>query len=435
MVLYPCYLGGLFIAIAYYWNDLIYELSKFDKSVRKVLNILSTDVWENTLYYLSLFKNYVIENYNHNKDEDIELNDKTDCFGTLNKVNVIEEGFKNQILKNHKIISIYGNWGCGKSSVIRTLIERLDENRKPEKNIELNEFLKNLKEYIIHIFKHPKDKSESIVCIKFDAWEYENEENIAYALLNKIIEELEKDADVKYGIKSIKNKILKSGAVVLKSVGVNAGIFNLNFECDSEGRYKEVENLKNGLSKISEILSENNKRLIVFVDELDRCERENILKFLASLKLFFTSGDNINYVCAVDKEAVAEALEHKYGDGEKAEEYLEKIFNFSFNMPKTFNVKKFIRQYGFNNAQSEKLAEFFEAINFTTPRHLKKVLNKYDYLVELKTSDGISEDLKNLIPDLIRCPHMVQTSKIELTKYYYYIKKDKKLYQINIPRC
>ena len=97
-------------------------------------------------------------------------------------------------------------------------------------------------------------------------------------------------------------------------------------------------------------------------------------------------------------------------------------------MPKTFNVKKFIRQYGFNNAQSEKLAEFFEAINFTTPRHLKKVLNKYDYLVELKTSDGISEDLKNLIPDLIRCPHMVQTSKIELTKYYYYIKKDKKLY-------
>ncbi|WP_421077596.1 P-loop NTPase fold protein [Methanothermococcus sp. Ax23] len=414
------------IAIAYYWNNLIYESGKFHCVIQFLLRMF------NNIYYFNPFKDYVIENYNHCKDEDIEVNDKTDCFGTLNKINMIEEGFKNKILHNHKIIALYGNWGSGKSSIIRTLIEKFDESRNFDENAEIKRLWESFKDFI-HIFRPSIEKHESILCIKFDAWEYENEENISYALLCHIVNELEKNADVKFGIRAIKNEVLKSGAVVLKSVGVSVEHFNFNFnfECDSEEKYKEVENLKNGLNKISEILSENNKRLIVFIDELDRCERENILKFLSSLKLFFTSGGNINYICAVDKEAVAEALEHKYNDGKKAEEYLEKIFNFSFNMPKKFNnVEKFIRQYEyFNNDEiAEKLAKFFEAINFTIPRHLKKVLNKYNYLVKIKTSNKIDKDLKNLIPDIIRYPHMMQISKITLSEYHYYIKKNKQLY-------
>ncbi|CAB3289272.1 membrane protein of unknown function [Methanocaldococcus lauensis] len=419
-LLHFCYLGGLFIGIAYYWNNLIYELGKFNCFIQFLLREYN-ELRNNAKYYFKLLKNHVIENYNHYKDEDIEINPKTDCFGTLNKIITIEEGFKNKILQNHKIIALYGNWGSGKSSIIRTLIERLDESRNFDEITEIKRLWESFKDFI-HILKPPKEKHESIICIKFDAWEYENEENIAYALLCHIINELEKNADIKFGIRSIKNNLLKSGAVVLKSVDINMGIFNINLGCDIEKQYKEVENLKNGLNKISEILSENNKRLIVFIDELDRCERENILKFLASLKLFFTSGDNINYICAVDKDAVKEALEHKYNNGEKAEEYLEKIFNFSFNMPKKFNVEKFIMQYEFFNDEeiAKKLAKFFEAINFTNPRHLKKVLNKYDYLVKIKTSDKISEKLKNLIPDIIcidlEC--MLPTSEYYLKKYY-----------------
>ncbi|AEH07512.1 KAP family P-loop NTPase fold protein [Methanothermococcus okinawensis] len=318
------------------------------------------------------------KNYSIKTDEPIPLTEKTDFFETRKKIEVIKESFQSNILKDYKIIALYGNWGSGKSSIIKTLMAELSENYTEEiinnygNLIELYSITKMLKMLKMHL-KNTKVKKESFIAIKFDAWDYENEENVAYALLNKIIEELEKYADIKFGIKAIKNEILKSGAVVLKSVNVNTGFFNLNFECGSE-RYKEVENLKNGLNKISEILSKNNKRLIVFIDELDRCERENILKFLASLKLFFTSGDNINYICAVDKEAVKEALKHKYNDGEKAEEYLEKIFNFSFNMPKTFNVKKFIMQYRFfnNDKIAERLAKFFETINFTNPRHLRK---------------------------------------------------------------
>ncbi|XRP97240.1 KAP family P-loop NTPase fold protein [Methanocaldococcus sp. 16A] len=370
-------------------------------------NILITTILKLKPWLKKVFEEKIIDriittnNYDHKIDEPIPLTKDTDCFDTLKKVEMIKEGISKNILNSYKIIALYGNWGCGKSSVIKTLMKELDSENKVIQCIKKDYGIKKLTELIINELSNESiNKKEKLILIKFDAWEYENEDNIAYALLNKIIEELEKDADIKYEIKAIKNEILKSGAIVLKSVSVNAGFFGFNFECGNE-RYKEVENLKNGLNKISNILSKNNKRLIVFIDELDRCEKENILKFLSSLKLFFTSGDNINYICAVDKEAVKEALEHKYNDGEKAEEYLEKIFNFSFNMPKTFNVEKFVKQYGFNDYDAKKLAEFFEAINFTNPRHLKKVLNKYDYLVKIKISNKISDELKNLIPDII----------------------------------
>jgi hypothetical protein len=132
---------------------------------------------------------------------------------------------------------------------------------------------------------------------------------------------------------------------------------------------------------------------------------------------------------AIDKDAVSKAIKTRYGEIMKSEEYLEKIFNISFSMPKHFELKNFIKQYeSFNDENAEKLARFFEYIKFTNPRHIKKVLNKYDCLVNVKISNGISKDLKNIIPDIIctdlEC--MKPISKYHLKKYYpnkNYIKK------------
>lgn len=393
VLLYTCYISGILISIAYYWHRIPYVLRKVNKYLKIIINESYNLMYpenRNSTLIKQVLKERAIEYCNHKKDESIILTEETDCFGTLKKVNTIEELTNSEIFNNYKTIALYGNWGSGKSSVIETLIDRYGNNRET-------------------------------ICIKFNAWKYENEENLPYALLEHIIAELGKNEDIKFEIKMIKDSLLKSGKIVFKSFGVNYGIFNLSFEKIESEKYGKIETLIEKFEELSYILLENNKKLIVFIDELDRCERENILKFLASLKLFFTSGDNINYICAVDKEAIEKALKHKYGDEEKAEEYLEKIFNFSFNMPETFDVEKFIMQYGFfnDNEIAEKLAKFFEAINFTTPRRLKKVLNKYEYLFKIKNSYDISEDLKNLIPDIIciDLKRMPSTSKYYLKKY------------------
>ena len=352
-----CLVGALVLGLAYRYR-LLYELLANGKSNPIMI------IWK------TLTK--------EDKPTNLENND---CFGTLKKVDAIEKILRSEILNNHSTAALYGDWGSGKSSVILTLIDRFE-----------------------------RDRNSNIIAIKFDAWKYEREESLSYALLEFIINELEKNDDkrIEYKIRAIKDDVLKSGRIVLKSVGISLSPISLSFE-NKDVDCKDIDNLVKNLEKISEILRESNKKLIVFIDELDRCEPEHILELLSSLKAIFNASNDNNgkssiiYFVAIDKEAVSKAIKTKYEDIIKAEEYLEKIFNVSFSMPKIITLKDFIKSYPFfnNDEIAEKLAKFFEAINFTNPRRLKKVLNKYAFLVKIKNSDDIDDELKELIPKII----------------------------------
>jgi len=313
------------------------------------------------------------------------------------------------------MIVLYGNWGSGKSSVIKYIHDELNN-----------------------------DKEEKFISIIFDAWLYEKDDNLPYSLLEFILDKLVEKFNDDEEIKEKAEDALKVGWQVLESMARTVkfniktpslfgimGAPELNIECDMEKAFKyvdekeedniksksyhqKVEELKTYFRELSELLESNNQRLIIFIDELDRCEAEHTLDLLASIKLFFSLGNNdegennIIYFVAVDKDGVAKAIKTRYGDIIKAEEYLEKIFNISFNMPKTFDIetdegfgiKKFIMQYkSFKDDEiAKKLAKFFRAIKFTNPRHLKKVLNKYEILTRIKNSK-IDE---GLIPEIIR---------------------------------
>ena len=345
-----------------------------------------------------------------NPDLPLKNLDENDRLGVKKKADAIVRFIENRwdYLQKNNMIALYGNWGSGKSSVINHIISKLDENK--------------------------------FICLKFDAWLYEKDDNLPYSLLEFILDKLEEkfkdDETIKSKIKENAEKTLKLGWYVLGGLAKGIkfsvktpflakllGVPEVNFEYDMEkvvnhfdekedeefenmSYHQKVKELKDCFRELSNILIEDNKKLIIFIDELDRCEAENILSLLASIKLFFSLGDdnegnkNIVYFVAVDKEAVSKAIEVKYKDIIKAEEYLEKIFNISFSMPKYYELKEFIKQYKFfdDDKIAEKLEKFFKAINFTNPRHLKKVLNKYAILTEFKSSnidDG-------LIPDIIR---------------------------------
>ncbi|AIJ06461.1 hypothetical protein JH146_1619 [Methanocaldococcus bathoardescens] len=321
-------------------------------------------------------------------DKPIDLSEN-DYLGTKEKAEIIKDFIKHpdnrKYLRENNMIVLYGNWGSGKSSVIRYIHNELN-------------------------------KEKNFISIIFDAWLYEKDNNLPYSLLEFILDELKNSDKFKHKIKLItmKDELLKIGfdvfAGVLKGFSASFPLLGLqynpkdvieHFEKMNEikSHYKEINELIDGFKKISKMLED--KTLVVFIDELDRCEPEHILDLLASIKLFFAYGENIIYFVAVDKEAVSKAIKTKYGDVIKAEEYLEKIFNISFSMPKYFELKEFVKQYDFFNDDeiAEKLEKFFKAINFTNPRHLKKVLNKYELLTRIK---NLGLDKNNLIPEIIR---------------------------------
>jgi hypothetical protein len=75
--------------------------------------------------------------------------------------------------------------------------------------------------------------------------------------------------------------------------------------------------------------------MVVFVDDLDKCLPLNGLALLESIKLFFAESAPIVLICSVDADVLAQSIRAKYAYAEPhfADSYLQKIFEFSYQVP------------------------------------------------------------------------------------------------------
>ena len=322
-----------------------------------------------------------------------ELTEKTDLFGTYEKMEFIKTFLNEEVgskyLRENNMIALYGNWGSGKTTLIHALEKELDRQKyKP---------------------------------IVFYAWKYEKDQNLAFSLYECLLDKLKDPKQKKDYIKAARD-ILIGG---LKGVNISVPFVNVDphkvikgieealLEKKSENSfYSKIKNFEAKFNKlVKQILKEQDKKmLIVFIDDLDRCEPDHILDLLAMVKLFFTLGkesfirkdSKIIFFCGIDKDAVKKAVKKRYGDIIKSEEYLEKIFDLSFEMPVTaYKIDNFLNSLKiFGEKEIPLISLFFEAINFINPRHIKKIFNKYLILCRIK------KDVKNkyasLIPAIIK---------------------------------
>jgi hypothetical protein len=288
------------------------------------------------------------------------------------------------------MLVLYGEWGSGKSTVIKAIEKGLNEGKLKEK----------------------------YQTFYFNAWKYEKDRNLAFSLFEFLIDGIENKKEyIKLFQNEKKDTILKSGHDLLVGSlkGINIGFPFLSWNAGSlikhlEGIEKETKLKKSLYKKINEFEKKfesileyiEEKTWIIFIDDLDRCEAENVLNLLSAIKLFFTLGKGkVIYFCGVDKSAVSEAVKVKYGEIIKSEEYLEKIFDISFNMSKDFQIVKLLNRYFPNEEQdfTDKIEKFFKEVKFKNPRHLKKVLNKYTIISEFK-KDNPDNELSKLIPNI-----------------------------------
>lgn len=321
-----------------------------------------------------------------------KLDENNDFFGTLGKVNFIKTFITNysKHLEKDNMLVLYGEWGSGKSTAIKAIEKALNE-------VELKKKYKTF---------------------YFNAWKYEKDNNLAFSLFEFLIDEIENDDDYKkYLQDKKKDTILKFGHDLLVGSlkGINIGFPFLMWNAGSliknlEDMEKEKKLKKSLYKKINDFENEfeallgyeEEKTWIIFIDDLDRCEAENVLNLLSAIKLFFTLGKGkVIYFCGVDKNAVSKAVKVKYGEIIKSEEYLEKIFDISFNMSKDFQIVKLLNHYFPNENKDfiDKMERFFKEVKFKNPRHLKKVLNKYTIVREFK-KDNQDNKLTKLIPNI-----------------------------------
>lgn len=316
---------------------------------------------------------------------EIDLNEENDFFNTLEKAKVIKGFIESYIpvMKQNKIMALFGEWGSGKSSVLKYIEKELYKQK--------------------------------VVTLYFNSWEYEKDKSLELSLFDALYYEAEKKGTKLIGLREQAFRVL--GAIA-KGFSLNTPIGNFNIKdmiehaekTEKTSFYNDVNSFKKSFGELENAIlgEETDKKLVVFLDDLDRCEPENILNLLSAIKLFFTYGNGrIIFVCGIDKEAVHKALQIKYTDVIKATEYLEKIFDFSFNMPNSFDVEKALKislkEYSEDIENYEdiikNISNMFKAIGFTNPRHIKKIINKYIFFriiyknEDLKSRYSILENL------------------------------------------
>lgn len=287
-------------------------------------------------------------------DKPLPLEETDDLYKKCTAIKQFLESDESQdYLDENNIIALYGKWGSGKSSIFRTLSDKID-----------------------------KDKYIPII---FEAWKYEKDKELPSSLIDAILNKIisfdkalfDASKDV-FGaiLRAVKVKAGIPGVVTIESKDVINEIDKVFTSWDKSSLYNIIENQ---LDDASEVFSKSlkNKKALVLIDDLDRCDDENIIYLLSSLKLMLSFKEVI-FICGIDREAVCKTLEGKYQDKEKSEKYLEKIFNMEFNIYDNMN-NSITRNRATDIIETKN--EILSSLGVENPREINKIFNKYNLLV------------------------------------------------------
>jgi predicted KAP-like P-loop ATPase len=152
-------------------------------------------------------------------------------------------------------------------------------------------------------------------------------------------------------------------------------------------RAKDAVTLK---KEIAEILQKEEKRIVVFIDDLDRLESHEVREVLGAVKAL---GDFpwVSYVISFDRERVAKAISSTMGvDGD---EYLEKIVQIQVSLPKLdgesiqkaffSEIDAVIGPIGFTKFDEEYWGMVFHS-------GLKRYINNYRDVIRIRNSICVS---------------------------------------------
>lgn len=272
--------------------------------------------------------------------------------------NLLLKHIENTSPSYSEVIAIRGAWGSGKSSIL------------------------NLAE--------DSNQSNEIKILKFNPWYFHSIENIIqqyFETLAKFLEEIGQDK------KSIPKKlrdygqrlarINTSGVEVL--IGGRAAWFLRIFQ-KSIRKEESLEAIKNGLKRD---ISKLNYKIAVFIDDLDRLSKDEILIVFKLVKLL-ADFENITYVVAIDFNQVNSLLSLNTNDASK---YLEKIFSSIIEVPelppellRSFTISEFQRIIAGTDYETRIIQNHWEKVYsdviqpiIKTPRDVKRICQNLFY--------------------------------------------------------
>jgi len=281
-------------------------------------------------------------------------------------------------------IGVFGEWGTGKTSLMKLIEEKVNGHEKA-------------------------------VSVWFNAWQYEKEEHLIVPLIATIRKQLDvKLIDNKWqkkfgeGAKKLKDALraIAYGFSIKGNVGIplvsNAEI-NLTGK-DIADRYQELAKDSvidrslyfDAFEKLSNSLKDDGSspRIVVFVDDLDRCFPNKAVELLESIKLVLNQ-PGFSFVLGVYEKIIREFVSSKYAkqyeiSSSYFNNYLDKIVQVKVKVPqrKPDDMKEFIgeliKEGGILETENNEglIALIADAAN-RNPRSVIRLLNRVKVTMQI----------------------------------------------------
>ncbi|MEV8639094.1 P-loop NTPase fold protein [Streptosporangium sp. NPDC051023] len=286
-----------------------------------------------------------------------------DRLGFHRYVDPLVEVMSNSITETPFTIGVFGEWGSGKSSLLRMVDQRLAE-----------------------------DHRDAFVRVHFNPWVHRREPTMLLPLLHTLQDTLAEDGRGRFGEVAARlgNVIAKLTADVLLRKVTGGAVTLDNVEklskayAERRGEVEsEIRRLRSTLQRQADEIGDKGARLVVFVDDLDRCQPAEIVDLLESLKIFFDLR-NVVVVLAISKEVVDHGVAVKYREfgfaPEKtaaiADEYLDKMIQLPlYLLPLDERAVGFFLDELDLPSPLDGQVELLRRVLAPNPRRIKRVLN------------------------------------------------------------
>ena len=337
-------------------------------------------------------------------------------------------------------IGLYGDWGSGKSSVLEILQEQL------------------------------KDDEETVV-VYFDGWTFESFDDAKIALIQGIVDELEKNkkflSKVGDGLSDLKDDFVKlkdsinwmrllkvtakmvvptiaafstGGASIIPTIALalkdNQNSLNSIIEEgrleeflkqnvvkeEEEKKYAAVREFRSDFEKL--IQKSKQGKVVILIDDLDRCLPRHIIDSLEAIKLFLNVPKTA-FVIAADEFIVSNAIKSEYkslidasnnGEGNREDlgkSYMEKFIQLPYHLPtlsrkevETYVTLLFCQEFlddeSFEKVQSD-FSKFITENKFEKYGwdNIRKIIDPTKY-VELSATIGFVSHFSSIIGTALR---------------------------------
>lgn len=327
------------------------------------------------------------------------------------------------IIKNsqpHFTIGIYGEWGTGKTTMMKLVEKKLSDGKERNKS--------------------------KILPIWFNAWRYEREEQLATIAMMKTIAYAMADHKkfepvstiMKKGLFSFGKDMLRQLALqIMTEKGVEKfedsftekAIFLNSIERDTI-YFDGLRAISEQMKKIRHAKQNEGYRVVVFVDDLDRCSPKKALEVLESIKVFLDI-EGFIYVLGISHKTIDRLITFAYNEvGVQGSDYIKKIIQIPIKLPLWENddLTKLISEKLSVNLKPEyskllsKNAEIISKVAENNPRQLKRFINSLIIVYETYSSKDDKLELRKLFVSLL--------IKKQMPKFFVIYVNDKQLRKI-----